>query len=50
MAFMPAKDPERAQYARILARYRIKKPYRMLTPLEELGLKAYEPSTPARCR
>jgi tetratricopeptide (TPR) repeat protein len=45
MAFMSAKAPERAEYARILERYRIKKPYRSLTLLEEMGLKAYQPAT-----
>ena len=39
IAFMAVKDPERAQYAHLLERYRIKKPYRSLTILEELGLK-----------
>jgi tetratricopeptide (TPR) repeat protein len=47
MSFLPAKDPERAEYARILARYRIKKPYRTLPLLEELGLKEYHSATPA---
>ena len=47
MAFMPEKGPERAEYARVLARYRIKKPYRSLTILEEMGLIEYKPTTPA---
>ncbi len=47
MSFMLAKDPERAEYARVLGRYRINKPYRSLTLLEEMGLKAYQPTTPA---
>ncbi len=41
MAFMLARDPERAEYGRILERYRIKKPYRSLSLLEEMGLKEY---------
>ena len=45
ISFMPAKDPERAQYAHLLARYRIKKPYRSLSLLEEMGLKTYQPAT-----
>jgi tetratricopeptide (TPR) repeat protein len=36
--------PEKTEYRRLLDRYRAKKPHHNLTPLQELGIKSYQPA------
>jgi tetratricopeptide (TPR) repeat protein len=44
LALLAAKAPEKAEYQRLLDRYRAKKPHHGLGLLEELGIKTYQPA------
>jgi tetratricopeptide (TPR) repeat protein len=44
MALLAQNSPDRAEYKRLLDRYRSRKPHHTLTLLQELGVKPYQPA------